>query len=344
MISGLVGFPERVFVLIALGTGLLVLALVPPFKGADERAHFLRTYQVSEGTILPEKTPDGVGGFLPGRLKARASLVSPPDRTFLDFRNTALYSPVPYLPQATIIGMGRFLDLPPGTLLYLGRLAGLITAVTLTFLAIRTAPIGKLLFLLMALTPMAVRQMALLTADSVSNASAFLLIAIFLRLSLDPEMRLQRGVLVLLVLCSLVVVLSKQTYFPLLALYFLCPVTKAGSRWRYAAIFLIMTGAGLALLAAWSLAIRPLYLPQHIAPGADPGRQLAVILADPIRFALLLLADLRHDPFRYLGGGHLAYAPRALQRAALAAIALVDRKSTRLNSSHIQKSRMPSSA
>ena len=50
------------------------------------------------------------------------------------------------------------------------------------------------------------------------------------------------------------------------------------------------------------------------------------------------------DPFLHPGLLVPVYAIKALQFAFIAVYFRIDRKSTRLNSSHIQKSRMPSSA
>src|SRR6185369_3390333 len=101
-----------------------------------------------------------------------------------DFRTTAPYSPIAYLPQALAIGLGRSLGLSPVALLYCARLAGLAAALTLVSLAIRSAPMAKHVLLLLALSPMGLRQMSLLTADSLTIAYAFLFIAIVLRLVL----------------------------------------------------------------------------------------------------------------------------------------------------------------
>ena len=45
---------------------LTAIALVtPPFQGADEDRHFLRAYQLSELSVLPEKENGQLGGTLP---------------------------------------------------------------------------------------------------------------------------------------------------------------------------------------------------------------------------------------------------------------------------------------
>ena len=341
--------PEQVFLAVGVVAGVLIALLTPPLKGADEPAHLYRAYQISEGAILAERGDEGVGGFLPRSLRdrwrristgpgaqrtlmgawARAMPLTPSDRVFIDFRNTAVYSPVAYLPQAMAIGVGRALGLPSILLLYLGRFAGLAGAIGLVFLAIRVTPIAKRLFVLLALTPMALRQMSLLGADTVTNAAAFLLIALFLRLALDPAARLQGRFLVLLSVCSLVVSLSKQAYFPLLFLYFLCPIDRVGVRKRYLAAFLGMAGLNAVALLGWFWAIRSLYVSQRIAPDAHPFLQLGFIVSDPIRYLLILLTDLHQHGWSYMAQcfGYVGRPPQAfgwLQGAALLLVAFVD--------------------
>src|SRR4051794_3397381 len=55
-----------------------------------------------------------------------------PDRwEFVDFTSTVFYSPLPYLPQAIAIMVGRWAGAGPLALLYLARLANALVAVAL---------------------------------------------------------------------------------------------------------------------------------------------------------------------------------------------------------------------
>ena len=87
----------------------------PTVRRSRRPAHQYRAYQVSEGSIRAERQGDRVGGFLPTSLR-----LSPHDRpwrgapvplraeerAFVDFRNTALYAPVP-TPAARRCHRGR---------------------------------------------------------------------------------------------------------------------------------------------------------------------------------------------------------------------------------------------
>jgi uncharacterized membrane protein len=347
-----------VFLAIGLVAGVAFVIVTPPFKGADEPAHFYRTYQISEGGIVAERREGLVGGLLPSSLReagrpgttaaqlggARMTPLSAADRAFIDFRTTAPYSPAPYLPQALAIGAGRVLGLPPLMLLYLGRLAGLGACLMVVFLAIRITPAAKHVLLLIAAAPMALRQMALLSADGLTNAGAFLLIAVFLRLSLSTppttpprpgadgaaaSTRLRGSSVAAFFMAAIAVALFKPAYVALLFLFFLCPVERLGDRRRYVIVFLAMVGLAAVTLAVWFWAIRALYVAQPIAPDADPARQLAGILLHPVRYASVLLDNLLRNGGRYVWEclGYAGHVPASLgwiHLAVLALVALVD--------------------
>ena len=231
--------PSTAFLVIGAVVGVLFMAVTPPFGGADEPAHWYRAYQVSEGSIRADRQGDRVGGFLPTSLR-----LSPHDRpwrgapvplraeerAFVDFRNTALYAPVPYLPHAIAIAAGRVAGLPPVALFYLARVAGLAAALALAFLAIRITPLGKRTFLLLALTPMAVRQMSLMTVDSVTNGASLLFVALCLRRALASGRSPGTGATGVLALSSLVLSLSKIAYVPLSLLSLLPAAEGDGDR------------------------------------------------------------------------------------------------------------------
>ena len=108
-------------------------------------------------------------------------------RQFVGFENTTVQTPISYLPQSLGMRLGKALDLGPLTLLYLGRGANLIASLLVILLAIRAAPVFKWVFVLIALMPMAVFEMASVSADAFTNAIALLFTAMILRLALTES-------------------------------------------------------------------------------------------------------------------------------------------------------------
>ena len=55
--------PLKTFLVLAIAAGVYLVCVVPHFAGIDEPAHFYRSYQISTGTIFPEKEgSDSFGG------------------------------------------------------------------------------------------------------------------------------------------------------------------------------------------------------------------------------------------------------------------------------------------
>ena len=150
----------------ALGSLPLVL-LTPPFQVPDEVQHFYRAYQLSEFHLRAEVQNGEAGGTLPVSLSqlVKASVntqdgvfypstpapiaktlqlksipLDTSTRQFVAFPGSAIYSPLPYLPQALGIMAGRWMGSGPLALFYLGRLFNCLSALALLGLAVNFMP------------------------------------------------------------------------------------------------------------------------------------------------------------------------------------------------------------
>ena len=56
--------PATVFVLLSLAFGSAIILVVPPLRGPDEIAHFLRIYSYTRGELLPAAELDGRKGIV----------------------------------------------------------------------------------------------------------------------------------------------------------------------------------------------------------------------------------------------------------------------------------------
>ncbi len=226
--------PEKTYFILAMIFGLSMVFITPPFQVPDEFNHFFRAYQVSEGTLVSQKQDARLGGSLPKSLPTTATPyralpfhaenkqsiddifnsfnipLNKSDRVFVDFPNTALYSPVPYLPQALGVSSGKIFQASPLILLYLGRLSNLFVWIILIFIAIRITPIYKWLFMLLALTPMSLFLAASLSADCFTNAIAFLAIAMFLYYAFANEKMINTGCFLKILAITLLIYLYQK--------------------------------------------------------------------------------------------------------------------------------------
>ncbi|MDD8025026.1 MAG: DUF2142 domain-containing protein [Acidobacteriota bacterium] len=307
--------PLRVFRVLAPVFGLLFLFLTPPFQVPDEPEHFDRAYQLSEARILGRIDASGerprAGGVLPKSLQDAAALamgdiphdenakvdrtalrkalavpLEPRDRAFLEFPSTVLYSPVPYLPQAAAAGWGRLAAARPLVLLYIMRLANWLSWILLVGAAIKTTPIFKWVFLLLALTPMSLAQAASASADAFANGTAFLFIALVLRAALGPEPSVGRRTRLALMVLAAAVALCKPVYAILPLFVLVVPASRLGGpgKKRAFAARLILVAWG--LTAAWALAASGASVP--LQAGASVSGQFQNVLSHPSVFVSAL--------------------------------------------------------
>lgn len=351
--------PENVFIVLASIFGLIFLFVVPPTQVPDEIVHFYKAYQVSEGKFLGQVQGKLAGDYLPKSLElfgvdlekqkipfhpeTKLSIpvllaelnrpLQPKKQVFVDFRGALLYSPVPYLPQALGIALGRLFSLPPLVLFYLGRLFNLAVWIALIQLAIRWVPVHKWVWTLLALTPMSVFLGASLSADAPTNALAFLLIAITLRFALDIRGPLQNKDFVLLFSIGLLLALSKQGYFLLGLLVLLIPVERFGSLHRKLAVSLLFVGLYVVVTLGWTWLGRHLFVPNMSGVGVSPQAQLIHSLKHPDRMLGVLVKTYNLNITYYVDSwiGVLGWVDTRLPdylytffRVLIIAVALVD--------------------
>lgn len=234
---------QNIFVLFALVFGFFILLFTPPFYGFDESLHFWRAYQISEEHIVSERQNDLIGGTLPKSLLSSEQFVYQnfrhPDgklsflnypsvnipldkdvRIFINFPNSALYSPIPYIPQAIGMFIGRVLNQSPLVLMYLGRFFNLAFWIVLVYFSIKTTPVFKNVFFLLALTPIILFQSASLSADAITNGLSILLISLFLKYAFRQDCFLSFKNVVLFILISSLIALSEQAYLILMLLFY----------------------------------------------------------------------------------------------------------------------------
>ena len=307
---------EHVFLVIALAWGVVQVFIVPPLQVPDEGDHWFRAWAMTDGQL----TADRQGMVtLPGAFARAADLYtslvkdnsalpvsldgqpgfsgyedlfnSPgPPGTVKVVSRVASYGPVGYLPQAVGVGIGRLLDAPPLTSFYLARLANLLASIGLLFFAIRLAPFGKQLILLLALLPMTMYELASVSCDALTIAGAMFFTALVLWASTRARLR---WIDVALVLSSAALLLNvKPGYWALVLLVLLIRPAQLGGRGRYAAF----VAANLLVVAGGFLIVYLLTgTSARVATVGGPTSQLQFILSQPLDFAGILWDNILHN-------------------------------------------------
>lgn len=276
--------PTKFFLVVSLVTGVFMLLITPPFQVPDEVNHFYKSYQIADGKILSETWDNRLGGFVPAsfveltkpfeglkfKMHAKTDFktireqlsipLNEDEKVFVDYPNTALYSPISYIPQAFSIFILTKFNLPPLIIFYLTRLITLLIWIACIGLVIKITPIYKWLFTLLSLLPMSIFTHASLSADVVTDIFAFLLIASIFKIAFQED-KFDLYKYMTLVGLTVMLASAKLVYTPLVFLFALIPIDKFKAVRSFYAYFgfLLLIGFGTALL--WSKSINGLYTP-----------------------------------------------------------------------------------
>ena len=318
--------PEWVFLPLFLLFGAAYIALIPVGWNSDEPAHLQRAEQIASGGILADVGTDEdgrptAGGDVPNEmldmlLRTRSLTgivfdptlkideVAPADRsvlgsatwdpvTFVDFRNTAIYSPVAYLPQMPAFWIGRAFGLSFFAIDILGRVLSLLAVAAAGFFAIRWTPVGKWALAAVALLPAVVSQSAAFGADAAVLAFALLTVALILRLAAAPRPP-SVGQWVVLVVLAAGLGLAKAPYAAVALLTFAIPLRHrtpaVPQRWGIALLAVVLavipTLVWTALTSSANLSLNP---------AADFGAQVSFVLGNPVSFLGVLYRTFLTD-------------------------------------------------
>jgi uncharacterized membrane protein len=321
--------PEYLFCVLALLFGVVYAVLVPAFLGNDEGRHFRRAISISHGGFLME--PVQVAGGIINALNVfeafeRAHLESSSDpsasistQTYLTNVSAialdpavekelnpnflAVYSPITYVVQSASMRIGLLVNATPMELLNIARLSGMVAAIFLTALAIRIMPSHRYLLCALALLPAMVYTRSTLNADQLTNAVAFLFIALVLRESLKTD-RLPRQTLFSLAFLAFVLAQMKSGYVLLPLFAFAIPGIRFSSvKQRLLAIAFIVI-PGITAMLAWLLYVKFMYFTdtasyQTGSGLAIPGDQLRFILNNPLDYIAIVARTLFLTDFAF---------------------------------------------
>jgi hypothetical protein len=320
--------PTLAFAVLSLLFGAAIVAINPPFRGADEPAHFLRAYAMAGGEILPLADAQGhKGTFLPPLLAAdfnyfRDALYldeptsyreimeeyfdTPPDAAesgsdgapvFVLYEGSEGYSPAAYLPYIPVAALGRVLHLKFLPLLYLMRLSGLLAYTAIAVFAIAAIGILRWPLLLIVMLPANLYARAIVSDDGAAFGFALAAMALCVRAAAQPATARAWPRAVWMALC----VLSKPPQIALVLLEAMTGAPRAlAGRWRTTAL---VTLPGVVLLLLW-VAVTGTDLgsswrmidENHPAEHFAFAWKLGFMLSHPLRFPAMLLGNFTDNP------------------------------------------------
>jgi uncharacterized membrane protein len=222
--------------------GFFISLIVPPNQSPDEDTHITRAYLLTQGYIKLDQQAGIFGGrvdsglvdylgiyFRELTIKKDSKLSAEQDtigrsitwsgrQVFTTANGTAPYFPLLYTPQALALAAGEALDLTLDTSYRLARLASLIAACLILWLAfsIYSPPPAVIALLLI---PMSIFQLSAASLDAVAHSVALLAISCFMRLAPDGK-NSRPWLLYLLSLSVFAVTSCRAQLLPLLILVF----------------------------------------------------------------------------------------------------------------------------
>lgn len=283
---------EKVFLLLFTVAGLIYFVALPLYIGPDEESHFLRAFEISMGRFVSGdgSLPAGLSsGQASGNITLRYILDSISQgynssaEESYSYLNTALYSPINYLPQAMGIFIARLFTNNIWVLGYAAKAANFVTTGIILYFAIKYIPIGKNILLTVSLLPMSFQNCVVITADGLAFASAAAMVAYVLYLRYESKQPLTKKQRVLLYIIPFVLSMCKIVYLPLCLLLFLIPKERFKSKTDYIRSVATVGGMIVFLNLAWLLIAAGVLKTPYVA-GADSPAQLKYLLSNPPSF------------------------------------------------------------
>lgn len=240
---------EKAFIVLVACIGIIYVFTVPIYRGHDEHAHFFRAYEISKGVFNTKIIDNKSVTSIPNAFEATTvdtgkycnetsykqvlkflSVNTVDGENFYEGASyMAVYSPIPYLPQAiTIFFLDIFTD-NVAIMFYGARIANLIVAIVILYFAIKIIPFGKNAILYIVLIPTTIAQLASMSPDAMTIASCILFMAYFLKMINEKNTITKKNICVLTVL-GIIVALCKIVYIPLVLLTLLIPTKQFNSK------------------------------------------------------------------------------------------------------------------
>lgn len=240
---------HKFYLVLCLVIGLIFIVIAPVFMGSDERTHFYRVYEISDGHFITKENKNGILATMPRSINKaytgfddeNVSLKN--SITYLDsikrmkiplnkkirlnfcscnetnYFGASLYSPFQYIPHLIGVVFGKIFDFGPYWLLMIGRLTNFICFAILSTVGIKFLPKFKFVAMLLLLNPVVLSGATTFSADGITNAVIFLYISYILYLINSKKIIKIKGKVLLFTL-AIFIAFCKIVYLPVIGIIF----------------------------------------------------------------------------------------------------------------------------
>lgn len=300
---------KKLFLLFVLPLGMIYMIIAPLGTGNDEPNHYLRAYEIAQGKMISESVDGKVGGEVPEGIievldedaKTYSGMVKMMGAEMGDGRvarvysNTALYSPLSYLPQATGMFLGGLFNASPFWLGMIARLFNFLAYVGICYLGFRYLPRFKLFFLIFLTSPQILSSATSLSADAFIVALVFLFTALVLHCKYESKNVNLRQAASLIAMSGLIAG-CKITYLPVVLLIFILDKNCFKKKGFAISLKLACVAIGLAVGLIW------VKISSGLLSVAYPlaGEQMKYVITNPFKFVIAMVRTIASEITLYL--------------------------------------------
>ena len=317
--------------------GLFFVFKNTPLTGLDERFHFFRSYQMAQGTMLPQLI-NGEKGAWGGCVEKKAlqyvwpffisqdsnqpaskeeaekrakEIDSSTDTVSacFNFAPSATYSPLLYAPSAIGLALTRLVGAGIDTQMYAGRLMNLIFFLAMVYAAVRMMPVMRIPTLMILSFPTLLNLASSYSPDPVTNLVTVMFIACCLRMAILKEKIFWQTFTL-----ACLVGLLKMTNIAFLPFVLLIPSSLFSNRNKWLTYMAGSIVAGCVVALAWNGYYS--WVPSEFwHSGGNIEAAKAALIDSPIGISLFIIKsviiqtpDMFKGMFATFGGGPQLYS------------------------------------
>lgn len=295
---------------------ITMMIFMPVGRAYDELRHFTRSYEIANGGFLSQVIDGEVQSELPVAISKLYNDVGWKEITYNDIKdnitkkvnkedmiktemkNTAIYSPVQYFPQAAGIFIANLVTDNVFILAYSARVFNMLLSLLLVYLAIRIIPFGKKIILILSMLPIVLEGFSSMSPDALTISISTLFVAYILKIIYNKEeCKLGLKEKTIMLIMSLVIALCKIVYLPIVGMILLIPKERYKSNKEKILYIIFVLGLAIILSLTW-LVIANNYL--AVSSGGESGEKIINIIKNPLHFIKQFVYTVNYNRQKYM--------------------------------------------
>lgn len=310
---------ETIFIILSVVLGIFYIIVNPFERVPDEKAHFIRSYEISKGKLISQELAFGKGGGIwpealvelvygyvrePDNIDysgenyaewmARVSKLTldNPKNVGILYPNTAIYTFISYLPQAIGIFIADLFTNNILSLMYVGRFFNLLVYSVLMYFSIKLIPSKKQAVFLIGLLPIIMQEAGSFAVDSLIIALSFFYVSYILNIVYNKEKIISKKNMIILFITSVCIATVKIVYLPICFAILLIPKEKFKNKKTQVIYNIIVLLASVIVNIGWL--IFTFSYEGELVLGVNPIEQVKYIFANVFRYIFVMVRSTNY--------------------------------------------------